>query len=425
MTLVRMALNGYRCFAQRQVLELHPVTVVLGKNNAGKSALVRSPVIGETGIRTESPAPLDIDALGEDFLESFTDLVYGNRPHGNIGIELAVENGTTTTWLAATIQHIDEYDTQVVSSLTLSAGSSNTVLTWEPSEPPDQATYTIAGSGTHYEGVPVEFKGLLPSGLPTETLPHTLVEQVRTAVQSIRAGYPTIRYLGPFRDRPQRRYRLPARMPAEIGVTGTHAAGILARDFARQNGLLLRRVNDELAQSLPGWEIGLIERGSMYSVMLTSKADSSVTVNLADAGTGVAQVLPLLVQRALDNVIDPGRDVLEIIEQPELHLHPAAHAALADMYLSAQRSGLRFIIETHSETFLLRLRRRIAEGVSDPSAVAVYFVEQDNGAATVYRITIDSNGNLDRWPEGVFSEDYEETQKLAEAQLAKGDPGAC
>src|SRR5262249_16664570 len=236
-------------------------------------------------------------ALGEDFLETFTDLVYGNRPHGNIGIELAVENGTTTTWLAATIQHIDEYDTQVVSSLTLSAGSSNKVLTWEPSEPPDQATYTIAGSGTHYEGVPVEFKGLLPSGLPTETLPHTLVEQVRTAVQSIRAGYPTIRYLGPFRDRPQRRYRLPARMPAEIGVTGTHAAGILARDFARQNGLLLRRVNDELAQSLPGWEIGLIERGSMYSVMLTSKADSSVTVNLADAGTGVAQVLPLLVQR--------------------------------------------------------------------------------------------------------------------------------
>src|SRR5262249_51162189 len=191
MALIRIALDGYRCFAQRQVIELHPITVVLGKNNAGKSALARSPVIGETGIRTESPAPLDIDALGEDFLETFTDLVYGNRPHGNIGIELAVENGTTTTWLAATIQHIDEYDTQVVSSLTLSAGSPNTVLTWEPSDPPDQATYTIAGSGTHYEGVPVEFKGLLPSGLPTETLPHTLVEQVRTAVQSIRAGYPT------------------------------------------------------------------------------------------------------------------------------------------------------------------------------------------------------------------------------------------
>jgi hypothetical protein len=424
MTLVRIALEGYRCFAQRQEIELHPITVVLGKNNSGKSALIRSPVVCETGIRTDSPTPLDIDTLGEDFLESFTDLVYGNRPHGNIGIELAIENGTTTSRLAATIQHIDEYDTQVISSLSLSSDTSSAALTWEPSEPPDQAKYTIVGSGARYEGVPVEFKGLLPSGLPTQALPRALVEQVRTTVQSIRAGYPAIRYLGPFRDRPHRRYRLPARMPAEIGVTGSHAAGILARDFARQNGLLLRRVNDELAQSLPGWEIGVIERGGLYSVVLTSKDDSSVTVNLADAGTGVAQVLPILVQRAIDNVTDPGSDVLEIIEQPELHLHPAAHAALADMYLSAQRSGLRFIVETHSETFLLRLRRRIAEGTSDPSIVAVYFVEQDNGAAKVHRITVDSSGNLDRWPEGVFSEDYEETQKLAEAQLAKGDPGA-
>jgi predicted ATPase len=142
---------------------------------------------------------------------------------------------------------------------------------------------------------------------------------------------------------------------------------------------------------------------------------------LADAGTGVAQELPILVQRVLDVLEHPSSSTLEIIEQPELHLHPAAHAALADLYLEAARNtGVRFLIETHSEALLLRLRRRIAEGSHSPESVAIYFVDQRDGASTVRRVRIDSSGQLDYWPEGVFSEDYEEARALASAQLAKG-----
>jgi predicted ATPase len=160
----------------------------------------------------------------------------------------------------------------------------------------------------------------------------------------------------------------------------------------------------------------------MYSVVLTSRDDDTLSVNLADAGTGVAQELPIFVQRVVDILDPPRRPVLEIIEQPELHLHPAAHAALADLYLNAaERTGVRFLIETHSETLLLRLRRRIAEGAYPPDTVAIYFVDHRDGAATARRIRIDADGQLDYWPAGVFSEDYEETQALATAQLARRD----
>lgn len=143
---------------------------------------------------------------------------------------------------------------------------------------------------------------------------------------------------------------------------------------------------------------------------------------MVDTGTGVAQALPIFVQRARDQLEPPTQDTLEIIEQPELHLHPAAHGPLAQLYAHAvvHRPQVRFLIETHSETFLLRIRRLIAEEVLDHEAVAIYFVAQRDGVAGIRRIEIDDAGNVDYWPAGVFSEDYQETQALVAAQLAKG-----
>jgi predicted ATPase len=113
---------------------------------------------------------------------------------------------------------------------------------------------------------------------------------------------------------------------------------------------------------------------------------------------------------------------LEIIEQPELHLHPAAHADLAELFLTAVRTtSTRFLIETHSETLLLRLRRHVAKGL-DPSTVAVYFVDRVDGESFARRIHIDPDGNLDYWPVGVFAEDYEETRALVRAQRERRRP---
>jgi hypothetical protein len=417
MALVRMALNNYRCFAKGENVQLSPVTVVLGRNNSGKSALSRAPMVFQTGIRTDSPTPLDLDELSEDILDSFTDLIYGNRPHGNITVELDFSTSPDSLLkLTATVQHIDEYRTQVVSELAIDTLKGKALLAWEANDPPENSTYSITYNDQHFSHVAISFEGLLPS-----TISHTgniaeLEQFLRESSTAIRENYPSIRYFGPFRDRPNRRYRLPARMPSEVGIAGENAAGILASDIARQQGSLVEQVNRDLTQNLPDWKLDVVERGGMYSLVLTSHEDDTLSVNLADAGTGVAQVLPIFVQRAADALNPPKKPVLEIIEQPELHLHPAAHGALADLYLSAaQRTAVRFIIETHSETFLLRLRRRIAEGLS-PDMVAIYFVEHDGKSSQTRRINIDENGNLDVWPAGVFSEDYDETRALVAAQ---------
>lgn len=420
MPLVRMGLTDYRCFAGPIDIELRPVTLILGRNNSGKSALVRAPLVLSTGIDTDSPAPLDLDRLSEDIVDSFTDLIYGSRPHGSIGVDLGLElDRDTPLRFQVGIRNISEYRTQVIERFVATYnGVQGAVLEWEPGETADgPQRYTVtAPHRDPVRGVIVPFRGLLPVA-PAE--PQAMYPGQMSA-EMLRQAFGQVRYLGPFRDRPSRLYRVPARMPASVGTSGEHTAGILASDSTRGKRALLREINAGLEESLPGWTVDVVERGGMVAVVLRSREDDTLTVNLVDTGTGVAQALPIFVQRALDRTRPPGVPVLEIVEQPELHLHPYAHAALAELYLTAARdTGVRFLIETHSETLLLRLRVRIAQRRADPDDVAIYFVESHGGASSVRRINIDAAGNLDYWPEGVFSEDYREAKALAKAQLAQ------
>jgi hypothetical protein len=425
-----MTLTNYRCFAARQEIELRPLTVVLGRNNSGKSALVRAPLIMETGIRTDSPSPLDLDMLarfgagGDDMVGSFTDLICGLRPHGSItiGMRLGTPDGRLS--LNATVQNIDEFQTQIISNVELGGDSTSAPvrLTWEQDTGEGrESRYLVEHAGVRRPGVRVGFTGLFPrqppddgSGMPSGAASHLLRIRDR-----IRGSFPTIRYMGPFRDRPQRQYRLGTRPHASVGATGENTAGVLLNDAVRRGGRLLDSVNTRLESEL-GWRVEVEGGGVLYSVILVSRDDPTLRVNLADTGTGIAQELPIIVQRIMDDLAPPQGPVLEVVEQPELHLHPGAHGALANLYLdAATRSPVRFLIETHSETFVLRLRRLIAEGKYDPDAVALYFVDHRDGRASTRHISVASDGTLDYWPEGVFTEDYAETRAIVDAQLAR------
>src|SRR5262249_44221122 len=145
-----------------------------------------------------------------------------------------------------------------------------------------------------------------------------------------------------------------------LGPRAEHVLGVLAHHAARTGGQLIDVVNEYVNRIVPGWELDEISDGPLYATLLT-RSRSRVRVNLPDAGSGLAQVLPILVQCALDQIYgDPSHTPLQIIEEPEMHLHPSAHAELADLYLrTARETGTRFLVETHSETLLLRLRRRV------------------------------------------------------------------
>ncbi|MEV5570209.1 DUF3696 domain-containing protein [Spirillospora sp. NPDC052269] len=411
MALVRMAVENYRSFRERQEIELRPITVILGKNNSGKSALTRLPLILETGLNTNSRLPLDLDMLGDD-PPDFLDLVHGRSVHRPLRLGLTVASARQKYELNATIQNVDEKKTQFITDMEISRDGQAFRLAWEPAEGDD--SYEVTSNGGPPEIHELTFKGLVPLPISRDAGKNWPGPLEFTGPD----GIDWIRYLGPYRQRPARLTRLPSRMAAEVGTAGENAAGMLVNDHVRGERTLIDRVNELLGDSLMGWRLEVEPQGPLYAVNLRSSANPDLMVNLLDSGTGVAQVLPLLVQQA-QGTTRSRSPVLQVIEEPELHLHPSFHALLADLFLASARGGTRFLIETHSETLLLRLRRRIAEGKVTPDKVAVYFVEHRAGESRARRIHIDEFGNLDYWPEGVFSEDFEETKKLAEAQFSR------
>ncbi|MGQ0414937.1 DUF3696 domain-containing protein [Bacillus sp. HC-TM] len=100
-------------------------------------------------------------------------------------------------------------------------------------------------------------------------------------------------------------------------------------------------------------------------------------------------------------------------------------ACLIDLFIEGtkNKNGLenKFLVETHSEHMIIRLRRYIIEGKIDPKEVAIYYTEktQDNNYNTIRELKIDEFGNIADWPEGFFEEDYNEVLKLRDSLYKK------
>ena len=172
-----------------------------------------------------------------------------------------------------------------------------------------------------------------------------------------------------------------------------------------------------LADHLGGWPLALNKGEDTFSLVLQNPKNPNVTINIVDVGTGIAQILPIVVQRHFESVAEI-RGRIEIVEHPELHLHPGAHGSVADLYVeAANKLSARFIIETHSENFLLRIRRSVAEGKLDAHHVIIYWVNDDpESAHQVQPIYVNEDGSVDTWPTGVFAEDFEEVRAIRKAQ---------
>lgn len=130
-----------------------------------------------------------------------------------------------------------------------------------------------------------------------------------------------------------------------------------------------------------------------------------VFVSMDQVGYGVSQILPLVVE------VITGEFPLTLLEQPELHLHPRLQAAFGAVLAQAitANPSRQFIIETHSETLLLRLRKLIRTGDLAPEAVSIVYIDKTSEGSQALPIRLDSQGNfLDPWPHGFFEEGFDE-----------------
>ena len=142
-------------------------------------------------------------------------------------------------------------------------------------------------------------------------------------------------------------------------------------------------------------------------------------MSLGDTGEGLTQVLPVLVAGAMAAQMAKTRPTYLVIEQPELHLHPAAHAPLAKFFcdIATAPSAPRVIIETHSENFLYGVQLAVTNATPSHERVLINWIRQDpQGRSTVTRMSMDADGRPEGWPKDVFTEEAALAKALFEAR---------
>ena len=259
-------------------------------------------------------------------------------------------------------------------------------------------------------------------------------QQVRTFLEMIVLGTTSqlasfmrdAQYIGPLRTIPPR-----GALYERAGRITNWADGLAAWELLVADRLtLVERTNDWLRKLGAGCQVvvqQLFDGGADAEELSDGHVDKTVRRLLLDTGAGsfvvpsevgagISQLVPVVVA-AIE-----GRGGLTLVEQPEIHVHPAVQVGLGDILLDgARREGQRRItlVETHSEHLLLRVMRRmretyegtVPEGVRPvaPTDVSVVLVEKDGERSITRKMPLNERGELVKaWPGGFFEEGLRE-----------------
>lgn len=241
----------------------------------------------------------------------------------------------------------------------------------------------------------------------------------------------SVYYVGPLREYPKRLYLWSGETPDHVGEKGDRAVeAILAagsRSFNWKPRQKTRPLGELVAERLRSMRLisdfevkPLGPHRKEYEVLVRT-APKLPEVKLTDVGFGVSQVLPVIVEA----LYVPRRSIV-IFEQPEIHLHPRVQAELADLFVDAIRArengiprDCQFIVESHSEHFLRRLQRRIAEEELSAEDAALYFVHTEGATARIEALKVDLFGNIVNWPEGFFGDEMADLVARSDAQARR------
>lgn len=312
---------------------------------------------------------------------------------------------------------LDSWPTSEFSPFFEGASDSSWPSDWRVSGELLQKLYAMP---TDWSPLPVQFAHFQDKSEGSRegaTLANGLTNFLMRIAREFRTVLQSISYLGPLRSRLERYYQQSGVVKNSVGNNGEDLASVA---YANRKGLI-KKVNHwferfDIPYLFEVRAAGNDITGQLISLALIDLA-SGLRINTADVGFGIGQLLPIIVEGVLtqNNTI--------VVEQPEIHLHPRLQAHVADLIIQTAAlsspkfksdrnttPGKQWIVETHSETLILRVQRRIREGLVRPDDVSVLYLQPDGeGGTEIFHLEMDRDGEfIDEWPGGFFEESYDE-----------------
>ena len=439
-----ITLRDFRCFHEEQRARLAPLTLLVGENSSGKTSfLALLKALFDMAYLLRMPdfkeAPYDLGSFDEishhrgsraaSFFAGFSISGNANIEHRRYQYDVTFgKSGTAPvpvrrfrTLSDAWIQEHRTEENQIAIQVGTSNGSWKTVLPAESFEfqdaysnrmwPPALMDRLLRGD--IQEGEDFVLERLDGSA---ELSPDDLEKLRILSHVGIEAYYRDARVFAsaPVRSKPRRTYDPSRPTPDPEGdYVPMYLANLVTQYPTRWESL------KELLEKY-GENAGLFDEISIKRLGKRDSEPFQVQVrkfsgrrkgpfrNLIDVGYGVSQVLPIMTE-LFHNELSP----MFLLQQPEVHLHPSAQAALGSLFCQIAGPERQLVVETHSDHLLDRIRMDVRDGVAalNPSDVSILFFERNHLDVKIHSLEIDEEGNIVGAPDGYRNFFMEETSR--------------
>lgn len=415
--LTELVIENFRIFDEAVSLRVRPITVLIGRNSAGKSSLIKFLLMLQQSLgRTEG------DFLISDGnrvkLGAFSDLRNSRRRSISLQFSLRFQTSDLPDerqrLLIESAQRVrpqtDPYSGESTFTFSVAGPDDSSPIREKVAtvELQGRVSYSKKGQyGTHrviaHIGGERAYDELGRLRNPDvrllrfparSTEPHHTVARVLADryLDPIRYEIGAIRHLEPIREESTRVIVAAAPPEHDVGQRGQYAMPHLQKILLRE-GSDAEFVREQLARIADVKDIRFQTSGRGYVAHAKAVNASTGTESyLSDFGFGVGQALPVVVQGA----VTPHGHLI-IVEQPEAQLHPNAQLEMGTLFAKLWKDrGVVSLVETHSSQIILRLRHHIRRGDLSPEDVSIAYVHVDgDGNAAIKNLDVDDAGNLE------------------------------
>lgn len=224
------------------------------------------------------------------------------------------------------------------------------------------------------------------------------LQSIVTSISRIFTDYDDkINYISSFRHYPDRTNYETSKIDLKVGKFGeNYEDQIIAWESNKSEKY------KELAVILKN--LGLLQEikskrldGGRYEILIKTKKNG-VWSAISDVGFGISQFLPIIVAD-----LQLGKGSTLFIAQPEIHLHPKVQALFGDYIINEMvKNNKKYIIETHSEYLLNRIRLAIAKNTITEKDVKTIYIENNGKKAKHFKLNFLKNGQIKNAPKSFF-----------------------
>lgn len=427
----RVTVSGYKSIYPKQSIEIRPLTILAGANSSGKSSIMQPLLL----LKQTLEANYDPGALllnGPNIKFTLADQLLSVIGKGKradsflVGVEVIwadeepnPDGDLSEVWKKATceirfgkepqggfeVRRLSYSDDDLEEGITLRPGLTEEEIF--PLLPESSLKYEIENEIKSHEGRPksprlavVRERCYLRVEIDPRYWDFFGPPTIPPASKILSPKIQEIIHLPGLRGNPERTYPVTAVSKSFPGTFENYTASIIAQWQVEKDEDKIAKLSLDLESLGLTWKVAA-KRINDTQVELQvgrlpkAKNGTRDLVNIVDVGFGVSQTLPVLVALL---AAKPGQ--LVYLEQPEIHLHPRAQLAMAEVLTDAAKRGVRVVVETHSDLLLLGIQTLIAEGRLSPELMKLHwFTRGSDGVTKVASADLDSSGAFKDWPE--------------------------